>query len=69
MVFNEKKKSSVPYVGSFNEETVGDFLDKVLRGSKKAYPMDKIPSVIQVEPAVPGALILPVLEEEAKDEL
>jgi len=46
VVINHKKKSTVPYIGTFSIESLSDFLDKILRGTKKAYPLDKIPVIL-----------------------
>lgn len=46
VAFNHKKSSIVPYIGAFSEESIGEFLDKILRGTKRASPVTKIPSIV-----------------------
>lgn len=63
-VWNGKKKSFVPYIGGFNEPDIKEFLDKVLRGAKKASPITgELPSIQPVED-----IPLPPAEEEAESE-
>jgi len=45
VAFNHKKSSIVPYIGAFSDESIGEFLDKILRGTKRASPVTKIPSI------------------------
>jgi len=46
VTFNHKKMSIVPYIGSFSEEAVNDYLNKILRGARRASPISKVPSII-----------------------
>jgi len=45
VAFNHKKSSIVPYIGAFSDESIGEFLDKILRGTKRASLVRKIPSI------------------------
>jgi len=49
MLYNHKKSSYIPYVGSFNEEAVTEYLDKVLRGSVRASPIKNLPKFLEVK--------------------
>jgi hypothetical protein len=56
VLFNHKTSSIIPYRGSFNEESLKDFLDKIIVGSLRASPVSKIPTVNEApdpEPFVP----------------
>jgi len=45
MVFNQKKSSIIPYIGAFSDESISEFLDKILRGTKRASSISKIPTI------------------------
>jgi len=48
MVFNHKKMTVVPYVGSFSEKTIGEFLDKILHGTVRgAVKIQSPPKLIE----------------------
>jgi protein disulfide-isomerase A6 len=48
-IFNHKKKSMIPYIGSFTVDSISEFLDEVLRGIRKAIPMNVIPIIQPVD--------------------
>jgi len=43
--FNQKKMGIVPYIGSFSEQAINEFLKKILHGTKRASPIAKVPSL------------------------
>jgi len=43
VVYSPSKSRIAGYVGSFTTESVGTFLEKILRGSKKTAPLDSVP--------------------------
>jgi protein disulfide-isomerase A6 len=53
IVLNHKKRSAAQFVGPFEEEYISDFLDSILRGSKRGIQLERIPSVYTVSKAVP----------------
>ena len=44
VVFSRGKKLYTPFVGAFSEESVKNFLGKVLHGKKRSVPLDNIPA-------------------------
>eukprot|EP01091_Cochliopodium_minus_P009187 TRINITY_DN219_c0_g1_i1.p1 TRINITY_DN219_c0_g1~~TRINITY_DN219_c0_g1_i1.p1 ORF type:complete len:406 (-),score=156.20 TRINITY_DN219_c0_g1_i1:29-1246(-) len=53
-VYAPHKKRVVPYLGSFSEESISEFLDTVLRGAS-SYPVDSLPPFVKPEVFTPDA--------------
>lgn len=49
VMMNRKKNRYVPFLGSFSQERVSEFLDGVFSGSERTIPMPKIPDLEKVE--------------------
>jgi len=46
VVFNNNRKSAVPFRGSFSEASISEYLDRIMSGSKKAVPVRDVPSFV-----------------------
>ncbi len=42
-VVSPKKKGYSPFIGPFTDKAMGEFLDKVLSGSKRTIPVESVP--------------------------
>jgi len=45
VTFSHKKSSIVPYLGAFSDTSIGEYLEKILSGSKRASSVSKIPTI------------------------
>jgi len=46
ILVNQKKSSSIPYIGAFNEGSITEWLEKVLRGGIRASSVKTFPTVL-----------------------